>query len=160
MSRGPVVLATLLALASPAACAPPPVVSPTSEVREASGAENNPAADEMTPALHDSVRRGFIYLKSMQNADGSFGRGRYGKHVGITALCALAYMSDGNLPGRGEYGQEVQQSLEFVLSHATESGLLAAETSHGPMYGHGFATLFLGEVYGMNSNDKRVREAL
>ena len=28
------------------------------------------------------------------------------------------------------------------------------------MYGHGFATLFLGEVYGMNPEDKRVREAL
>ena len=26
-----------------------------------------------------------------QNEDGSFGRGRYGRHVGITALCALAY---------------------------------------------------------------------
>jgi squalene cyclase len=96
----------------------------------------------------------------MQNADGSFGRGRYGKHVGITALCGLAYMADGNLPGRGPYGEHVRQALEFVLSHATESGLLAAETSHGPMYGHGFATLFLGEVYGMNPQDNRVREAL
>ena len=30
---------------------------------------------------------------------------------------------------------------------------------HGPMYGHGFATLFLGEVYGMTGDDK-VREKL
>jgi hypothetical protein len=28
------------------------------------------------------------------------------------------------------------------------------------MYGHGFATLFLGEIYGMNPDDKRVRDAL
>ena len=28
------------------------------------------------------------------------------------------------------------------------------------MYGHGFATLFLGEIYGMNPADKRVRDAL
>jgi hypothetical protein len=28
------------------------------------------------------------------------------------------------------------------------------------MYGHGFATLFLGEIYGMNPNDSRVRDAL
>jgi prenyltransferase beta subunit len=28
------------------------------------------------------------------------------------------------------------------------------------MYGHGFATLFLGEIYGMNPQDKRVRDAL
>ena len=32
----------------------------------------------------------------------------------------------------------------------TDTGLIAGpDVSHGPMYGHGFATLFLGEVYGM-----------
>lgn len=124
------------------------------------GAENNPSADEMTAALHDSVERGFGYLVDQQNADGSFGRGRYGRHVGITALCALSFMADGNIPGRGEYGEHVGRALEFVLTHATDAGLLAAETSHGPMYGHGFATLFLGEIYGMNPADRRVREAL
>ena len=123
-------------------------------------AENNPLADESTEALEEAVRRGFVYLKNQQNSDGSFGRGRYGRHVGITALCALAFMADGNLPGRGPYGEQVEAALQFVLDHATDSGLLAAETSHGPMYGHGFATLFLGEVYGMNRQDRRVRDAL
>jgi hypothetical protein len=114
----------------------------------------------MTPELAQAVERGFAYLDNQQNSDGSFGRGRYGKHVGITALCALAYMADGSLPGRGPYGDNVAAALEFVLDHSTDSGLLAAETSHGPMYGHGFATLFLGEIYGMNPDDKRVRDAL
>ncbi len=144
---------------------PEPPIAPAADAVPApseseSGAQNNPAAHEISDQLDDAIARGFSYLKSMQNADGSFGRGRYGKHVGITALCALAYMADGNLIGRGQYGEQIEQALEFVLSHATESGLLAAETSHGPMYGHGFATLFLGEVYGMNPSDKRVREAL
>ncbi|MCA9290929.1 MAG: terpene cyclase/mutase family protein [Phycisphaerales bacterium] len=128
--------------------------------RDEDGAENNPAADEFTQALYDSVERGFEYLKGQQNADGSFGRGRYGRHVGITALCALAFMADGNLPGRGPYGEQVQKALDFVITHGTETGLLAAETSHGPMYGHGFATLFLGEIYGMSPGDRRVRDAL
>ncbi len=124
------------------------------------GAENRPTANEMTDQLDDGVARGLIYLKAQQNRDGSFGRGRYGRHVGITALCALAFMSDGHLPGRGEYGDQVAKALQFVLDHSGETGLLAADTSHGPMYGHGFAALFLGEVYGMNANDKRVRDAL
>ena len=124
------------------------------------GAENRPTANEMTDQLDDGVARGLIYLKAHQNSDGSFGRGRYGRHVGITALCALAFMSDGHLPGRGEYGDQVAKALQFVLDHSGETGLLAADTSHGPMYGHGFAALFLGEVYGMNADDKRVRDAL
>lgn len=128
--------------------------------RDDTGAQNNPLENEMTPQLHRAVEAGFRYLKSQQNSDGSFGRGRYGRHVGITALCALAYMSDGNLPGRGPYGEQVQKALDFVLAHSTETGLLAAETSHGPMYGHGFAALFLGEIYGMNPEDNRVRDAL
>lgn len=123
-------------------------------------AQNNPLSDEMTEALHDTVERAFVYLRSQQNNDGSFGRGRYGKHVGITALCALAFMSDGNLPGRGPYGEQVQKALDFVIGNAEETGLLAAETSHGPMYGHGFAALFLGEIYGMSPDDKEVRDAL
>ncbi len=143
----------------PAAAEPvPPVVENGTR-----SAQNNPTVGEMNDALSDAVARGFAYLKGQQNLDGSVGdrgRGRYGKHVGITALCALAYMADGHLPGRGEYGQQVARALEFVLEHSTETGLLAADTSHGPMYGHGFATLFLGEVYGMNPADKRVRDAL
>lgn len=144
----------------PPTAAPPAAPAPAAKGAPERSAENNPAANEMSEALHDSVSRGFAYLESQQNSDGSFGRGRYGRHVGITALCALAFMADGNLPGRGKYGDNIQAALEFVLDHATDTGLLAAETSHGPMYGHGFATLFLGEVYGMNPSDARVRDAL
>ena len=144
--------------AAPPASQPEAVEAP--EARPQHSAENNPTANEMTEAMHLAVQKGFEYMRSQQNSDGSFGRGRYGKHVGITALCALSYMADVNLPGRGPYGVEVSKALEFVLAHSTETGLLTGEPSHGPMYGHGFATLFLGEIYGMNPDDKRVRDAL
>jgi hypothetical protein len=68
-------------------------------------------------------------------------------------------MSDGHLPGRGHYGDEVRRGLEFILANVTETGLIAADTSHGPMYGHGFATLFLGEVYGMTAGGANTHEA-
>jgi squalene cyclase len=146
---------------APAASPPQPEAKEVDEGdRSDRGAENNPLANEMTEAVHASVTKGFEYLRSQQNTDGSYGRGRYGRHVAITALCALAYMADGNLPGRGAYGEDVAKALEFILAHSTETGLIAGEATHGPMYGHGFATLFLGEIYGMNPADKRVREAL
>jgi hypothetical protein len=48
-----------------------------------------------------------------------------------------------------------------VLSQADESGFIsiAGSSSHGPMYGHGFATLFLAECYGMTGR-KEIREKL
>jgi len=150
---------------NPPAVAAPPAASPAPKKdadtdRIATSAQNNPTVDEMTPELEVCVAKGLEYLKSIQNTDGSFGRGKYGRHVGITGLCALAFMADGHLPGRGKYGDVVKKALDFVLEHATETGLLAAESTHGPMYGHGFAALFLGEIYGMNPDDDRVRDAV
>src|SRR5438477_5690779 len=68
-------------------------------------------------------------------------------------------MQAGNLPGRGQYAENVQKCLDFVLQSTQESGLVASDQSNGPMYGHGFATLFLGEVYGM-TGDEQVKEKL
>lgn len=124
------------------------------------GAENAPAAAEITPKLEAAVRKGFEFLRRQQKPDGSFGEGRYGEHIGVSSLCGISFMADGNLPGRGDFGDCVQKTLDFVLSNATETGLLVSDETHGPMYGHGFATLFLGEIYGMNSQDDRVRDAL
>jgi hypothetical protein len=127
---------------------PPPADAPVTNP-VAVGAENNAMAGEITPALDAAVSRGLAYLASEQTDDGCFGAGRYGKNVAVTALACLAFMADGNLPGRGEYGQQVQKGLEFILASSSETGLIAADSTNGPMYGHGFATLFLGEVYGM-----------
>jgi len=124
------------------------------------GAENLPMAEEMTPRLEEAVRKGFEYLRRSQKNDGSFGQGRFGQHVGVTSLGAIAFMADGNVPGRGEHADAVQKALGFVLAHSTETGLLVSDETHGPMYGHGFATLFLGEIYGMNQDDDQVRDAL
>lgn len=113
------------------------------------GAENTVLANEVTPELDASVTSGLTALAKLQQEDGSFGQSNLGHNVAITALACLALMADGNLPGRGTYAAQVEKGLEAVLANCTETGLIAAETSHGPMYGHGFATLFLGEVYGM-----------
>ncbi len=122
--------------------------------------ETTPSTDEITPATTVAVQRGLAWLAIQQKEDGSFGSlSHYGRHVGITGLAGLAFMADGSMPGRGRYANAVHNCVDFILSHTSESGLLAAETSHGPMYGHGFATLFLAEIYGMTSDDK-LRETL
>jgi squalene-hopene cyclase-like protein/prenyltransferase/squalene oxidase-like repeat protein len=135
-------------------------------VVERESAENAAAAGEMTAALDVAIERGLAQLATQQGPDGAFAGGRFGKNVAITALACLAFMADGNLPGRGAYGDVVERGLEFVLSNSGENGLVASDAANGPMYGHGFATLFLGEVYGMTGGggdtdkSQRVHEAL
>ncbi len=119
-----------------------------------------PSQSEITTAQREAIAKGLAWLAEQQAEDGSYGNlSHYGPHVGITGLSAMAFMSDGHMPGRGRYAPVVERALSFVLAHTSESGLLAAETSHGPMYGHGFATLFLAEAYGMTHRTE-LRETL
>ena len=115
---------------------------------------NQVRGDEITAEQQAAVARGLEFLASRQAPDGSLGP------PGITALGGLAFMENGNLPGRGKYGDNVKKCLDFVLANCQESGLIASNADGGgPMYGHGFATLFLAEVYGMSPTDD-VKERL
>lgn len=151
--------------AAPAAPAAAPASTPAEESKRdlrpdgSRSAENAALEDEITPELDEAINRGIAYLLTEQGEDGSFGSGRFGKNVAVTALACIALLSDGNLPGRGEHAKALEKGLEFILSTSTETGLLAADSTNGPMYGHGFATLFLGEVYGMTQGGGESRLA-
>jgi len=121
---------------------------------------NQVRGDEITPAQQASVERGLAWLASQQRPDGSFGdQTGYGAQIAVASLGALAFMSQGNLPSRGKYGNHVSKALDYVLKHTQESGLISAGQMSGEMYSHGFATLFLAEVYGM-TGDEEVKEKL
>ena len=115
--------------------------------------------DEINDAQRRAVAHGLAWLAAHQGPDGSFGGQGLGKHAGITALGGIAFMEAGNLPNRGQYGENVARALRFVLNSCQETGLIVSDDSQSPMYGHGFATLFLGEVYGMTGDDA-VKEKL
>jgi prenyltransferase beta subunit len=118
------------------------------------------AADDLPPRLDldeyydaevdTAIRGGLQFLISRQNPDGSFQSSEQGRWVGVCALAGLAFLSRGVRSGVGEAGQTLQRIGKYVLSNVQASGFLSAtgETSHGPMYDHGFGTLFLAELYG------------
>ena len=160
MMRPCTLIATLALCATLASAQDAPAITPG-----ASSAQNSPAQREITPELDDAVSAGLAYLVETQSEDGAWVSGRYGKNVAISSLACLALMSDGNIPGRGPYGDAVDRGLEFILNSTADNGLITSEANNGPMYGHGFATLFLGEVYGMtpggdNARATRIHEAL
>ncbi len=118
--------------------------------------------DELYDADVDrAVREGLAFLLSRQNQDGTFQSAEQGRWVGVCSLVGLALLSRGVRSGIGEAGLGLQRTGRYVLSQVQASGFLSAtgETSHGPMYDHGFGTLFLAELYGTD-RDTTIRAKL
>ncbi len=78
-------------------------------------------------------------------------------HLGVSALCGMAFLAAGNLPDRGEHCAQTQLAVDYVAGHALENGFLTDAGTR--MYSHAFATLFLAEVYGM-AGGPQVKRAL
>ena len=122
---------------------------------------DQPSGNLMTSETQRAVAAGLAYLSSHQNEDGSFGRGNYSRNVAICGLSGMAFMAHGSTPGRGPFGGEINLCVQHILNNSREGGFIISpgSASHGPMYGHGFAALFLAEVYGMYP-DSMVRDKL
>ena len=105
------------------------------------------ARNMITPATQEAIDGSLAYLANAQHADGAWGTNQHVGNVAVTALGGLALMSAGHQPGRGRYGNHVLRAVQNILSceDPGQPGFLVSRRSqsHGPMYGHGFATLFL-----------------
>jgi hypothetical protein len=128
----------------------------------AQGLTTNVGQPELiTPQTEKAIRRGLDFLAARQSERGDFGTNGYRRDVAVVSLAGMAFMANGSVPGRGRYGRQIDRCIDFVLRRAQSSGYVVTQgnVSRGPMYGHGFATLFLAEVYGMSSH-AQLREKL
>ena len=106
----------------------------------------------VTPAARQAIRSGLEYLAGQQNENGSFGADRLlAGNTGVCGLAGLAFLSEGSTTDSGTYSSNIRLCMSFLESHCDGEGLIDNPDyqSSGPMYGHGFATLFLAEIYGM-----------
>jgi hypothetical protein len=135
--------------AMPAAAAPNPR---TAAPNPKSKIQNSKSEYLGTPATERAVERALKYLQKAQNSDGSWDSSTYTAEVGITGLCCLAFLSAGHQPGRGPYGRVLARATDFLADKVQRTGLVynAAGSPGPPMYGHGFATLALAELYGQS----------
>jgi prenyltransferase beta subunit len=85
---------------------------------------------------------------------GGFGGGR-NRDPAISALCVMAFLSAGHVPGEGKYGHVVEKGIRFVCSQQQRNGVLAAsDFGMTVMYSHGISTLMLAEVIGLMPDRK------
>lgn len=134
--------------------------------RKVSPTEKTPS-ELITPETQRAVDRGLSFLARRQvttgQQKGAFGHSGYPGGVAVAGLGGLAFMCGGNPPGQGPYGKNVDMAAEFIMRHVNDAGYITRPGGHDNMYGHGFASLFLSEVYGMSMREevgKKLRKAI
>ena len=122
---------------------------------------------------HDALERGLAFLATQQDLepDGSFPAGEVEtwSPVGVTSICALAFLAGGSTPGRGPHQDRVERALTYLLdrvapAHSPAPGYIHDEGDHhSRMHGHGLATLALAQAYSVSPSSplgRRTAEAL
>jgi hypothetical protein len=131
-----------------------------------------------SPGSESAVQSALHWLALHQNSDGRWEASKFGARqesaippmqrqgatgpnskadTAITGLALLAMLGAGNTHIHGEYSQNVQRGLEFLLSSQGSDGNLAGDAEvYAFMYSHGIATLAMSEAYAM-TGDVRLR---
>ena len=152
-------LATALAIALASLSTPSAVRAQVSENRSVS--RSRVIRTEITPALRLSVRRGLDWIVAEEKRTSSFRTDE--RPVAACALAGLAILTGGYSPDVGpeKMTQALRRITESLLRYQDEKTGYFDDVNKSLMYGHGFATLFLAQLYGTGSGDsKTIRRAL
>ena len=80
--------------------------------------------DQQWKQLDASVQRALKWLASKQNEDGSFESPEAGQ-AGITSLCLMAFMAQGESPSDGKYEQQLAKAIDYLIAQQKANGLIA-----------------------------------
>ena len=132
-----------------------------------SGKKNSDPSDVLNKQqwerIDKSVERALAWLAKDQNKDGSFTTYRTGQ-PGVTALCLMAFMAQGEKVGEGKYGEVLQRSVDYIVAQQKSNGLITrvgtaynslarqvpARSGVTVTYNHALSSLALAEVYGQS----------
>lgn len=147
-------------------------IAPTYRLRKLSNRKANArqfgGSEESERAVESSLR----WLASVQSRNGSweakaFGAGQIktdengvdrdyaGRDAdsGVTALAVLAFLGAGYTHEEGQYAENVDRALRWLIAQQRPDGNLGSGAGHfAMMYCHGIATYALAEAYGMQND--------
>lgn len=128
------------------------------EARAQVAASGDRARGEITTESRLATKRGFEYLLRKMRVSGDFDPE---VPVAANALVGIAFLAGGvtEKSGPTAYSSALRLCTNALLARQDESGYFRDGSSR--MYGHGFATLFIAELYGMGGDrEKSLQDAL
>lgn len=108
--------------------------------------------------LKSAVKKGLKRLSELQQPDGSFGNNG-GVAIAITGLAGLALVASGSTPDKGPYATHVRKTMDYLLGKQDpNTGYITGASDGSRIHGHGYATLFLTQVYGSLKNNEEKKK--
>ncbi len=105
--------------------------------------------------INRSIQRGLEFISRGQNETGTFESAPAKAYTAIPALCGMAFLAVGDVPGPTPRGAVIERIIDHLLDKAREDGYLGV--NGGKMYSHCISTLFLCEVSGMVDSNRQAR---
>lgn len=109
-------------------------------------------------AAEASIMKALRWLADNQNADGGWGTvgSQMAKNdksnCGTTGMALLTFLAHGETPSSEEFGENVQNGIQYLLERQEDDGYFKSSGSHR-VYGHAMATYALAEAYAMTQLD-------
>ena len=114
----------------------------------------------LTPEVRTAITKGLAYLAKPESRNKNGSWGGASNPVAETSLSLMAFMLQGHVPGRGRYGQVMDNGLAYLINKGqSQRGFLGTPNNHAGMYEHGLAVLALSEAWGQSKNP-RIRNTL
>ncbi len=149
--------------------------APQEETSQRHRDDDSSTSWEYTRQQEEAIKRGLRALAHTQSPTGNWSMFNERYDVALTSLAGLAFLGAGHQPGRGPhiddqpdnqtYGEVVVKAARWLIkiqwpdNHPSGAGGLFYdhpvadnERIDRPMHGHGYALLFLAEVYGQASD--------
>ncbi|MCI0461606.1 MAG: terpene cyclase/mutase family protein [Gemmataceae bacterium] len=124
----------------------------------ASGADD-PETLKIMAKYQKNVDKGLQWLAKQQFRDGHWEAQGGNYPIAMTALAGMALLAEGSTPHQGRYAKELDNAVEYLLARVQKNGQIGRpddpRENQQYMYGHGFGTMFLAQVYGEEVDERR-----
>ena len=111
------------------------------------------------PVWENSIRKGLQWLGKNQSRLGHWPHDTY--PTAVTALSATALLCSGSTATQGPYARNIRMSVDYLIAQSRKNGLIGdPKRDSRYTYGHGFAMLFLSQVFGEEEDIDRRQELI
>jgi hypothetical protein len=116
-------------------------------------------AEDLPQPYRAAINKGLDWVAKNQHRDGHWEANGGQYPSAMTGLGGMVLLMEGSTLREGKYSEKIRRAVDWLMERSQRNGLLAnphnAVEAGRYMYGHGFATLFLAQVYGEEEDNER-----